>query len=506
MKILSAKQIRELDQYTIANEPIRSIDLMERASIAFVDRLNKIYPDQKSFFILCGKGNNGGDGLAIARLLDGFGFIARVVILEHSKNSSIDHDHNLKRLTDLGRMDIASVSDVADLPMPKPDDLIIDAILGSGLDRPLDGLIKDCVRQINSWPNEIVSVDIPTGLFSDFNSENKLDSVLRSSLCITFHAPKLAFFLSESAPFVPRFDIVDIGLDPSGEGQTNRHYLVRSEVAELIDPVDRFSHKGTYGHALIVAGSLGRIGAAILCAKSTLKSGCGLVSVRTPLCGLNPMQTAFPEAMCLPDASETHLSGTLKTNGFSAVGIGPGIGVEKGTQHVLKMLIQDTSAPMVLDADALNILSENPTWMAFLPTNTILTPHPKEFDRLTGKSAHTEERLKKQLELAAKSNCIVLLKGAHTSIACPDGQLIFNSTGNPGMATAGSGDVLTGILTGLLAQGYHPKHAAIIGTYLHGLAGDLAYTEQGREALIASDIIGKLGEAFKSLREKRPGQ
>lgn len=506
MKILTAQQIRKLDQYTIANEPIRSIDLMERASIAFVDRLNKIYPNQRSFFILCGKGNNGGDGLAIARLLDGFGFVARVVILEHSKNSSDDHAHNLKRLNDLGRVDTVSVSDAGNLPLPKPDDLIIDAILGSGLDRPLDGMIRECVQQVNSWQNEVVSVDIPTGLFSEFNAENNLDSIVRSSLCITFHAPKLAFLVADNASFIKRFEVVDIGLNTAGEGQTNQHYLAKSEVTELIKPINRFSHKGTYGHGLIVAGSLGKIGAAILSARSTLKSGCGLVSVRTPLCGLNPMQTAFPEAMCLPDITETHLADNIKTDGFSAIGIGPGIGVEKSTQQVLKMLIQSTTAPMVIDADALNILSENPTWLAFLPAKTILTPHPREFDRLTESSTHSEERLKKQLELAAKTNCIVLLKGAHTSVACPDGQLIFNSTGNSGMATAGSGDVLTGILTGLLAQGYHPKHAAIIGVYLHGLAGDLACSEQGREGMIASDIIGKIGEGFSNIRQNRIGQ
>ena len=504
MKIITGQQTRELDRFTMENEPIRSIDLMERAAAAFVDRLTYIYLSQKSFYILCGKGNNGGDGLAIARLLDGLGLVARVVILEHSDACSKDHVQNLKRLKDLRSVDIAFISKSDQIPLPKEEDLIIDAILGSGMDRPLVGLIKECVEIVNEWPNELVSVDIPTGLFSEFNLSNENDSIIQSSNCITFHAPKLSFLLADNSRFVKQFQVVDIGLNSVGEISSKWHYLKRSEISELLKPEGRFSHKGTFGHAMIIAGSFGKIGASILSGQGALRSGCGLVTVRTPLCGLNPLQSSFPEAMCLPDGCETHLAETVRTEGFSAIGIGPGIGFHEDTHNVLKMLIQNTTSPMVLDADALNILAENQTWLQFLPPNTILTPHPGEFDRLVGKCQSSEERLTKQIEFAEKINCILVLKGAHTSIACPDGQVIFNSTGNAGMATSGSGDVLTGILTGFLAQGYHPKHAAIIGVYLHGLAGELAEKEQGRSGLIASDIIRNLGPAAQQVKVPKP--
>ena len=492
MKVLTASQIRALDQYTIQNEPIRSIDLMERASKAFVDRLVECYPDQKSFYILCGKGNNGGDGLAAARLIDELGFSVQVAIIEHSSSASEDHITNLNRLKKRQGVEVISVSRSDELPVSNSNDLVVDAILGSGLDRPLKGMIQEVVHLVNQWNNQLVSIDIPTGLYSEFNEDNDRNSVMQADRVISFHAPKLSFLLADNAPFVPEFDVVDIGLLKGGEPDTNWFFIDQSEIEELIKPRLKFSHKGTYGHALILAGSLGKIGAAILCGKAALRSGCGLVTVRSPKCGLNPLQVSFPEAMCWPDVTETHLTEQVKIAGFSSVAVGPGIGTNEETQVVLKALIQNANCPLVLDADALNIISENKTWLQFLPPNTILTPHPKEFDRLTENHESAETRLKSQLELARKTNCIVILKGAHTSVACPDGQLIFNSTGNPGMATAGSGDVLTGIIAGLLAQGYHPKHAAIIGVYQHGAAGDQAAIVKGESALIAGDIIDAL--------------
>ena len=492
MKILSASQIQELDQFIIQNEPIASIDLMERASKAFVRRLVECYPDQRSFYIVCGKGNNGGDGLAVARMLDELGFSVQVIIVNHSNTASDDQLTNLNRLIKRKGVDVLTVSRSDELPIPSSDELIVDAILGSGLDRPLKGLIKEVVQQLNQWNNPVVSVDVPTGLFTEFNSENDPNSILQTERVITFHAPKLSFLLADNAPFVPEFDVVDIGLLKEGEPDTNWFFVDQEEVTELIRPRLKYSHKGTFGHALILAGSLGKVGAATICGKAALRSGCGLVTVRTPMCGLDPVQSAFPEAMCWPDVTETHLAEKVKMTGFSAVGAGPGIGTDEETQGVLKALIQNASCPLVLDADALNIISENKTWLQFVPPGTILTPHPKEFDRLTENHDSTEARLKSQMHLARKTNCIVILKGAHTSIACPDGQVIFNSTGNPGMATAGSGDVLAGVIAGLLAQGYHPKHAAIIGVFKHGMAGDRAAASKGESALIAGDIIDAL--------------
>jgi len=502
MKILNAQQMRDLDQYTIDHTPISSIELMERASTVFVDKLNERFPEHRSFYILCGKGNNGGDGLVVARLLDDFGFQVRVIIIEHSNKCSSDHAHNFQRLNELGRVDITTISEAAKLPAPKPEDLVIDAMLGSGLQRPLEGLLLEAVENVNSWKNVIVSVDIPTGLFSEFNVENNRKGIIEADHCITFHAPKLAFLLPDNGRYVGSFDVVDIGLKREGETDSPWEFVMGEEVKHLIRSRERFSHKGSFGHALLVVGSIGKIGAAIMSGRAVLRSGAGLLTIRNPKCGLTPLQTALPEAMCFSDPSEGFLSEAFRPTGYSAIGVGPGIGTHNDTSQVLKMIIQDTTAPLVLDADALNILSENPTWLQFLPHNTILTPHPREFDRLAGNSKTSEERLEKQKELARKTHCVIVLKGAHTSIALPDGKLFFNSTGNPGMASAGSGDVLTGIITGILAQGHHPTHSAIIGVYVHGLSGDIAADILGQTSLLATDIIEHLPEAFLLLENR----
>lgn len=500
MKVLSAQQIRELDQFTIENEPISSLDLMERAATGAYFSIDDIYLNYTSMVFICGKGNNGGDGLAMARLQAQDGIETTVVVLEHTEEGSYDFARNLYRLSEETTANVIHVHSMADFPEIDADAVIGDAILGTGLSRPLNGLIADVVQHINTLPNKVISIDIPTGLFSEDNLQNDLNKVVRAHQTITFHCPKLSFLLPETGNLVGHFMVVDIGLmvdemNPSSPFE----YVDRHELNKLHLFRPKFSHKGTYGHALLMAGSKGKMGAAQLSAKACLKSGAGLLTAHVPACGLDIMQIGIPEAMCSVDAGTETLQDLPKLAGYSAIGIGPGIGTGKDTANVLKRLLQDARSKLVIDADGLNILAKNKTWLSFLPKGTILTPHPKEFERLAGSWDNSFECLKLQQEFSQKYSAVVVFKQAHTTITTRVGQTFFNSTGNAGMATAGSGDVLTGIILGLLTQGYTPEVAAVIGVWLHGRAADQALNTQSVESLIATNIIEQLGSAFEHL-------
>jgi NAD(P)H-hydrate epimerase len=302
---------------------------------------------------------------------------------------------------------------------------------------------------------------------------------------------------------VGEFHVLDIGLLPAflAGVRSDFHYVTHAAIQQIITGREKFSHKGTYGHALIVAGSEGKTGAAVLCTRAALRAGVGLVTAFVPKVSRDVMQEAVPEAMTITADEENRIGGHIPAAKFDAIGVGPGLGTARETENALKTLVGEQHTAMVWDADALNLLSENKTWYSFLPPQTILTPHPGEFDRLTEKHSTGFSRMNAQRAFAMKFGVIVVLKGAHTSVALPDGTVYFNSTGNPGMATGGSGDVLTGIITALLAQGYSPVHAAVAGVYLHGLAGDIAASARGMESLIAGDIIENLGAAFRFLHE-----
>jgi ADP-dependent NAD(P)H-hydrate dehydratase / NAD(P)H-hydrate epimerase len=499
MQILSAQQIRELDRYTIEHAPISGIDLMERAARALFSELMATEVHHH-VTIFCGMGNNGGDGLALGRMLHEVqGCTVRIVVVRHTNRPSADFATNLERLRAIGAQ-VNELKDADELLEIPAHSLVVDALLGTGLSRPLTGLLADVVEHINALPNRVLSVDIPSGLFSDDNADNDLSRVVRAQRTLTFHCPKLSFMFAEHAPFVGDFTVLDIGLLEKESRVRGMHIAVTDSLASgILRPRSRFSHKGSYGHALLLAGRYGSMGAAVLSARGALRSGAGLLTARVPSCGVNIMQIAVPEAMCSVDEHKHHLTGLPKLDGFSSVGMGPGIGLEGDTANVLKRLIQDVRVPMVLDADALNLLAANRTWLDFLPAGTVLTPHPKEFDRLTGASASGFERWQRQQEFAKRYNCVVLLKGTYTSVCNPAGQTFFNTTGNPGMATAGSGDVLTGIILGLLAQGYLPTEAAILGAYVHGLSGNLAAEHGSMPSLVAGDIVDGLGDAFRQL-------
>lgn len=496
VKILSAEQIRAVDKFTISSKHFTSIALMEDASSAFVQWFQKKFSKENSISVFCGLGNNGGDGLAIARLLFQKKYKVEVFIVRYSENCSEDFLINEKRLKNL-QIPIHNISSHDKLQTTNYKPIIIDAIFGSGLNRPASGLVKKVIQQINKSNSKIISVDIPSSLFADKHTNG---IAIRANYTVSFQIPKLAFFFPENYKYVGEWETIDIGLNKNfiTKQATKHFFITKNEVAKIIKPRKKFAHKGTFGHALIIAGSYGKIGAAILSAKACLQSGAGLVTVHLPKSGSPIMQKAFPEAMVSIDKSEKYFSKINDIQKFDAIGIGPGIGTLSPTQKAFFQLLKQKKKPLVIDADAINILGQNKKWIPFIPKNSILTPHPKEFERLVGKSKNDFHRHEMQINFAVRNNLFLILKTAHTCIATPDGKCFFNSTGNPGMATAGSGDVLTGILTGLLAQGYNSENASILGIYLHGLAGDTAAKKKSMEAMLASDIIDNLGNAFKS--------
>jgi len=501
MKLFTCKQIAGIDQLTMKMEPISSIDLMERASFNIADWVIQNINHSRPVYLFAGPGNNGGDALAVARMQARSNLKCTVYLADFGRELKGDPATNWQRLEEQNKVILKRIDSEDSIPEISADTIVIDGLFGSGLNKPLDGLAKKIVEQINQSRADVISIDIPSGLFGENNSGNDLSAIIKASHTLTFQFPKLSFLFSENAQFVGDWTVLPIGLHPEAINQTesNFHFLTKEFISAKIKKRGKFSHKGTYGHALLIAGSYGKMGASVLASRACLRSGTGLLTCHIPQLGYEIIQNSVPEAMISIDSSETVFSEVPNLSSFSAIGIGPGLDKKQETQQALKTLLQAIPEKMVIDADALNILSENQDWFSLLPENTILTPHPKEFERLAGPSANSYERLQKQLHFSAKLKVIVVCKGAHSCITFPDGRVFFNSTGNPGMATAGSGDVLTGIILGLLAQNYTPEDATLLGVYLHGLAGDLAATEFGEYSLIAGDLISHLGKAFLQL-------
>ncbi len=497
MKILTAKQIKEADAFTIKNEPISSIDLMERAAKACALRIAEITHPDSSFIIFCGKGNNGGDGLAIARLLSDMKRKVEVFVINHCENASQDFKTNLARLEKFGKVKINKINSASEIKLERQQNtFVIDALLGTGLNKPIEGILAETIELINDSGLPVISIDIPSGLFCDEKPTHK--HIIRARKTLSFQRPKLTFLFADFAQYVGEFEILDIGLNEEFiESLPGNYFFVHSEdVRALLAPRKRFSHKGSYGHALLLAGSTGKVGAAILAAKACLRSGVGLLTAHLPSSACAIMQTALPEAMVNADLNAHIISSLPKNQNYSAIAMGPGIGTDKETANALKLLIQNAQAPLILDADALNILAENKTWISFLPGGTILTPHPKEFDRLCGTHTSDFERLQTARQFAQKNNLILVLKGSFTAIVLPDTKVFFNSSGNPALAKGGSGDALTGIILGLLAQSYSSANAALIAVFVHGYAADLYVSANSTQSMLASDLIDLLPKAF----------
>jgi len=500
-KILSTRQVQQADQYTIENEPITSIDLMERASKAFMKKFLMLYPDSsRNILIFCGIGNNGGDGLAIARLLHQQNHRAKVFIVGNLDKSSPDFRTNLDRLPkEVDSLHLRSSSNFPDI---NPDNaLVIDGLFGSGLSRPIEGLQAELIYHINSSKASIVSIDIASGLFAD--KPAKGDVIIRPNRTISFQTPKLAFMQPVLDQFVGEWHIVDIGLDQNFiSGLDSQHNLTEAEdMNHLIPKRKKFSHKGDAGRLLILAGSKGKMGAAILSAQASFRAGAGLIYVHSPACGLDILQTSIPEAMIMIDEQDEIISTIDVPENIHAIAVGPGIGTDEITANGIHRLIVNSVHPLILDADALNILSDHPDWLGELPVGSVLTPHPGEFRRLVGDWSDDFDKLEKLKKLCVDHGLNVVLKGAYSAVCDKIGTIFFNSTGNAGMATAGSGDVLTGIIGALLAQGLAPIDALRLGVYLHGKAGDLAARKYGEVSMKASDIIEALPLSIRFYHE-----
>jgi NAD(P)H-hydrate epimerase len=496
IKIFTANQVRLLDRDTIAQEPISSIDLMEKASTAFVRAFERLFsPGAYRVLVFAGAGNNGGDALAIARLLAADGYRVEAVLYCPEKALSADCELNRQRLQ--ARPDVHLTEAHSHLPRPEMDNrcVIIDGLFGSGLNRPLSKEYIDWFQYVRTTSAQVVAIDIPSGLFGEDHTNNRTNVSIHADYTLTFQFPKLSFLLPENEKQVGEWQVLDIGLNQEAMAKMFSPYFMieRQDISCLLKKRSKFAHKGNFGHALLIAGSYGKMGAAVLAAKACLRTGVGLLTVHVPGKCVDILQTALPEAMVRVDVPSV--------DAYDGIGIGPGIGVQENVREKLLQLLQDWQQAVVLDADALNILPTLPEYHQWIPAGSILTPHPKEFDRLAGRSDTAWQRLQKAMKLAVKLKSCIVLKGAYTAICTPNGHCYFNSTGNPGMATAGSGDVLTGMILSLLSQGYSSEQAAIIGVYLHGMAGDsvIASGKQSQESLIAGDLVEEIGRCWTAL-------
>ncbi|GIV39664.1 MAG: bifunctional NAD(P)H-hydrate repair enzyme [Thermonema sp.] len=501
LPLVSTEQIRAWDHATIHGQGVPSLQLMEHAALAFVHAFQKrVKAKQAEVWIFAGMGNNGGDGLAIARLLRQRGYDVRVWVLKTKERGSADFETNLARWRRMQAVNF--IHSEADFPAIPSGVVVIDALFGTGLSRPLEGLPAALVRHLNAHAPQIVAVDMPSGLLAQQLPQS--DSVVRAQLTITFQVPKLCFVLQDFAPYLGAWEVVDIGLTaayyPLLLADTHEYLLTEDWAKQTYRPRSRFAHKGTYGHALLWCGSKGKIGAAILSAKACLRAGAGLLTVHTPACGYVPLQTAVPEAMTSIDEQNDYLTSFPAMKPYSAIGAGPGIGQHEETRHALQELLVRASCPLVLDADALNLIAAHPELKKCIPKNSILTPHPKEFERLLGYKWQNDFDLLDALRTFARQyEVYVVLKRAYSVIACPDGQLFFNTAGNAGLAKGGSGDVLTGVITALLAQGYEPKAAACLGVYWHAAAADVAAMQRARTSLLPTDVVEAIGSVFKTI-------
>lgn len=502
MKIFTTEQIRNIDRVTIEEEGVSSMELIHRVAEGVVNEILSRWNPSKPTMVFAGAGNNGADALIVAKLLIEAGFNPHVVLI-NVKGNNLSRDCRACRdeLLSLGNVAMTEIVHSSNIPALTPDHLVIDGLFGTGLRSPLEGGYVAMARYINESGATVVSIDIPSGLFGDWNSGVLARNVVKADLTVTVQFPRLAFFLSDNAPLIGRWTAIDIGLSRrAAEQAPTKYFLIEKEdVRHVLKQRPDFCSKADFGHALLFAGCYGMMGAAVLAARGALRAGVGKLTVHSARCGFNVLQTAVPEALFIPDRNENVISDMTPRISFTAIGAGPGIGTNDATRGALETLIKTIRRPMVLDADALNIIARNPSLIDHLTPGSILTPHAGEFDRIFGSQASSETRLLKALEVAHKYRIIIVLKGRYSATVRPDGKVFFNSTGSPAMATAGSGDVLTGIITALLAQGYNPEVAATAGVYVHGVAGDIASQTEGEYGTTSADIAACVGKAFKAV-------
>ncbi|WP_396149795.1 NAD(P)H-hydrate dehydratase [Flavobacterium sp.] len=498
MKIFNAEKIKELDKLTIETQKITSLELMERAALqAFLWLVNHFHDKKTVYHIFCGVGNNGGDGLVIARMLKQNYFEVHVYVVPFSEKFSNDFDSNLERLKECN-LTYEVINADSEFPDIAENHIIIDAIFGIGLTRVMDSWLQLLIQKINYHQSFTVSIDIPSGLFLN----QKTNLAIHSDVVLTFQLPKLAFYLPDNENFINEIVLLPIDLDEKAIEfiPSNYFYTNLNEIKKRYKPISKFSHKGTQGHVLLIGGCFGKIGAMVLASQAALRSGCGLATVFIPKCGYEILQTATPEAMVITDEDYHKISNIAFNFQPKAIGIGMGIGQDAATAAAIFDFLKNNSIPLVIDADALNILSENKEWLSLLPKNSILTPHPKELERLIGTWNDDFDKIEKVKAFAKMYHLVVLIKGAFTLII-DEKNVFVNSSGNQALATGGSGDVLSGMITSFRAQGYSAVDAALLGVYFHGRTADIAMNDMGYEGFIASDIIKYLGKVFLELKK-----
>lgn len=503
MKIFTSKQIHEWDACTIERESISSLDLMERSAVAITEALKKILTPETPVIVFAGPGNNGGDALAVARLLAEQRYDVTAYLFNIRNHLSDDCYSNKMRLKDCRELKkFVEVTEEFDPPELTADTLVLDGLFGSGLNKPLNGGFASLVKYINASDCKVVSIDLPSGLMAEDNTYNIASNIIRADKTLTLQSRKLCMYFADCQQYLGEVMVLDIQLSEEWRKTTPTQLAIVEEkdIRPLMKGRSEFAHKGGMGHALIVAGCYGMAGAATMATKACLRAGVGKVTAHIPARNYDIMQISVPEAIVQIDKDEHCFSEPVETECYDAVAIGPGIGQRDTTAVALISQIRRTHKPLVLDADALNILGSRKAWLQQLPQGIVLTPHPKEFDSLDGSDSGSDyERLGKARDMAQRLQIYILLKGHYSALCQPDGSVLFNSTGNGGMATAGAGDVLTGIIVGLMARSYSRAEAVVVGMYLHGLAGDIAAERVGQESLVATDIICALPEAFRRL-------
>jgi hydroxyethylthiazole kinase-like uncharacterized protein yjeF len=504
MKILTSVEMAQLDAYTIEHEPVSSTDLMERAATAMTEEILRLGNIKGQYIIFSGPGNNGGDGLCIARILARHGARVKAFLFNIGGHLSADCNINRQRLIEgHPNVDFHEITSQFDLPNLTPDDIVVDALFGTGLNKPVAGGFAALIKFINRSNARVVAVDIPSGLMTEDNTDNYRAHIIKANYTFTLQALKPAMLMADNQTFIGQLKVLNIGLleDEFTTKPSVFHLDEREEMKSLLRKRDPWGNKGTFGHALLIAGQYGMAGAAILAARACIRSGVGLLTIHTPKVNNAILQVAVPEAVLHHDEDNYRFTTNVKTDPYTAIAIGPGLGDKKDTAVAFIEQISHTMKPVIIDADGLNILAGHKGWIQQIPQNAILTPHPKEFIRMFGESTSAYDMLNQAREQAAHGQYYIVLKGHRTAICTPEGQVYFNSTGCSGMARGGSGDALTGVLLALISQGYAPCDACRLGVYIHGLAGELAARELTEEGMTTGDLINYLPYAFKELKK-----
>ncbi|MBR5899133.1 MAG: NAD(P)H-hydrate dehydratase [Muribaculaceae bacterium] len=499
MKIFTTENIREIDRYTIEKEGVSSLELIEQVARGVACEIMSRWRPNKRIAIFAGSGNNGADALATARMLIEEGYRPEVFLFNIGGNRlSGDCIIMRNRLLEMNYSQFVEVRGSFSFPDLNRSHVVIDGLFGSGLREPLTGGFMSLVRYINESGATVVSIDVPSGMFCDWNRGSINRNIIHAHLTLAVQFPRLAFFIGDNADLVGEWKLLDIDLSEEKVRNTpSDYYLVEKEdVRRVLRPRRDFTSKADYGSAMIIAGSYGMMGAAVLAARGALRGGAGKVSVHSARYGYTVMQASVPEALFDADNHETIVTNMLMRRSYSSIAIGPGIGTNENTVKALGAFLASSKQPVVLDADALNCIALQPTLLNHIPSLSVITPHEAEFDRLFGIQPNAESRLIKALEMSKHYNIIIVLKGYYTAVVRPDGRVYFNSSGNPAMATAGSGDVLTGVIAAFIAQGYNPEISALLAVYVHGVAGDIAAEEHGQYGVTAGDIADNIGKAI----------